>query len=271
MPWFHPLVSASWLLKPWRCIAGQQLGILLKPWFKLLVSILVVVALMSAAGVLSWWRHQLEKNPRYWPFVWGIHRAPVNSPHTGQWRGALVFSLICAWINDWVNNGEAGDLVLHRAHCDVTVMCYRRWSVLLLLMPWCHIAASRNCGCWCFGVTASGQHYHGCWCLGATADGQYCVCWCFVVIATGKYCDCLKPWCHATEGQHCCWCIGVTAAGQHCGCRCLGAAVLGQDLDCRCLGVTDWLQPLPRKQAITCLNWARTGPMPVASARFWPS
>ena len=43
-------------------------------------------------------------------------------PHKGQWRGALMFSLICAWINGWVNNGEAGDLRRHRAHYDVTVM-----------------------------------------------------------------------------------------------------------------------------------------------------
>ena len=34
--------------------------------------------------------------PHYWPFVWGIHRSAVNSPHKGQWRGALMFSLICA-------------------------------------------------------------------------------------------------------------------------------------------------------------------------------
>ena len=33
---------------------------------------------------------------RHWPFVRGIHRSPVNSPHKGQWRGALVFSLICS-------------------------------------------------------------------------------------------------------------------------------------------------------------------------------
>ena len=38
----------------------------------------------------------------YWPFVRGIHRSPVNSPHKGQWRGTLMFSLICAWINGWV-------------------------------------------------------------------------------------------------------------------------------------------------------------------------
>ena len=39
------------------------------------------------------WKHF----PRYWPFVRGIHRSPVVSPHKGQWHGALIFSLICAW------------------------------------------------------------------------------------------------------------------------------------------------------------------------------
>ena len=58
----------------------------------------------------------------YWPFVRGIHRSPVNPAHKGQWRGALMFSLIHAWINGWVNNDEAGNLGLHRAHNDVTVM-----------------------------------------------------------------------------------------------------------------------------------------------------
>ena len=46
----------------------------------------------------------------------------VNSPHKGQWRETLMFSLICPWLNGWVNNGEAGDLRRHRAHYDVTVM-----------------------------------------------------------------------------------------------------------------------------------------------------
>ena len=58
--------------------------------------------------------------PRYWPFVRGIHRWPVNSPHKGQWRGALIFSLIWAWINSCVNNREAGDLRRHHAHYDVS-------------------------------------------------------------------------------------------------------------------------------------------------------
>ena len=64
------------------------------------------------------WKHF----PRYWPFVRRIHRSPVNSPHKGQWRGALMFSLDCTWMDDWVNNRESGDLRRHRAYYDVTVM-----------------------------------------------------------------------------------------------------------------------------------------------------
>ena len=64
------------------------------------------------------WKHF----PRHWHFGQGIHRSPVNSPHKGQWRGTLMFSLIFAWINGWVNNREAGDLRRHRGHYDVTVM-----------------------------------------------------------------------------------------------------------------------------------------------------
>ena len=64
------------------------------------------------------WKHF----SRSWPFVRGIHRSPVNSPHKGQWRGALILSLICAWINASVNNHEADDLRRHSAHYDVTLM-----------------------------------------------------------------------------------------------------------------------------------------------------
>ena len=67
------------------------------------------------------WKHF----PRYWPFVRGIHWSPVNSPHKGHWRGALMFSLICIWIYGWINNGEAGDLRRSHAHFDVTVMKHR--------------------------------------------------------------------------------------------------------------------------------------------------
>ena len=79
------------------------------------------------------WKHF----PRNWPFVRGIHRSPLNSPHKGQWRGAFMFSLICVWINDWVNNREASDLRRYRAHYDVIVMnidkllCYTTWCAVI--------------------------------------------------------------------------------------------------------------------------------------------
>ena len=64
------------------------------------------------------WKHF----PRYWPLVRGNHRSPVNSPHKDQWRGALMFSLICAWTNTSAKNRDASDLRRHRAHYDVTVI-----------------------------------------------------------------------------------------------------------------------------------------------------
>ena len=72
------------------------------------------------------WKHFLS----YWPFVRGIHLSPVNSPHKGQWRRALIFSLICAWINGWVNSREAGDLRRHSPHYNVTVMLYKHSLVI---------------------------------------------------------------------------------------------------------------------------------------------
>ena len=33
-----------------------------------------------------------------------------------------MFSLICDWLNGWVNHGEASDLRRHGAHYDVIVM-----------------------------------------------------------------------------------------------------------------------------------------------------
>ena len=63
------------------------------------------------------WKHF----PCYWAFVRGIHWGPVNK---GQWRGASMFSLICIWINGWVNNHEAADLRHYHAHYDVIVIPY---------------------------------------------------------------------------------------------------------------------------------------------------
>ena len=36
-----------------------------------------------------------------------------------------MFSLIYAWINGWINDGDAGNFRRHRAHYDVIVMFYQ--------------------------------------------------------------------------------------------------------------------------------------------------
>ena len=90
----------------------------------------------------SWWRHQMETFSALLAICAGIHRSPVNSPHKGQWWWALVFSLICAWINGWVNKREAGDLRRHCAHYDVILMwCmwYMQYSTAGMTTSHCQV------------------------------------------------------------------------------------------------------------------------------------
>ena len=72
------------------------------------------------------WRHQMEAFSAQLAICAGNSpgNSSVNSPHEGQWRGALMFSLICGSINAWVNNRETGDLRRHHAHYDVIEMHY---------------------------------------------------------------------------------------------------------------------------------------------------
>ena len=86
------------------------------PWMPLIPQCMVPSCLNPIItwieSILSpWWRHEM---------VICAGNSPVL--HKGQWRGALMFSLICVWINGWVNNRKAGDLRRHRAHYDVIVM-----------------------------------------------------------------------------------------------------------------------------------------------------
>ena len=112
------------------------------------------------------WKHF----PRHWPFVRGIHRSPVNSPHKGQWRGALMFSLICVWINGWVNNlwFETCDLRRLRPHYDVNIMV---WTICVTFGTWYmsffwlidvedewRQIDYRSHGCWSFKLSTAALH-----------------------------------------------------------------------------------------------------------------
>ena len=109
-----------WVLVYWEnmstsVLMGQQFSDMLDSplwkWRSFKKSILNYHYMIDSQGIhdgVIKWKHY----PRNW-----------NSPvHKGQWRGALMFSLTCAWINDWVNNREAGDLRRYHAHYDVIVM-----------------------------------------------------------------------------------------------------------------------------------------------------
>ena len=76
----------------------------------------------SREFTVTWRRHQMETFSALLALCAGL---PL------QWRRALMFSLICAWIHGWVNNHEAGNLRHHRAHYDVTVM--KSWYQLFCL------------------------------------------------------------------------------------------------------------------------------------------
>ena len=70
------------------------------------------------------WKHF----PRYWPFVRGIHRSSVNnSPHKGQWRGAVMLSLICS-LNKWLSKQTWGWL-FETPSCSLWRHCNgSKWS-----------------------------------------------------------------------------------------------------------------------------------------------
>ena len=78
---------------------------------KLLTDWKLLFSHVTAFPLHTRWRHQMETF------------SALLALCAGQWRRALMFSLICVWINDWVKNREAGDLRRHRGHYDVTVMC----------------------------------------------------------------------------------------------------------------------------------------------------
>ena len=112
----------KFIIQIWKTMIHLSIYLILTTWYWNTFRITGPLSRQSTGqhdDVIKW-----KHVPRHWPFVQGIHRSPVNSPHNGQCRGALMFSLICAWINGWVNNGEAGDLRRHSAHYDVTIMAY---------------------------------------------------------------------------------------------------------------------------------------------------
>ena len=70
----------------------------------------------------SWWRHQMETISASLALCAGNSLVNGEFPAQGSVTRSLMFSLICVWINDCVNNREAGELRRHRGHYDVIVI-----------------------------------------------------------------------------------------------------------------------------------------------------
>ena len=65
--------------------------------------------------IKAWWRHLMDTFSVLLEFT--SHRwIPLTK------ASDVKLSMIWAWSNGWVNNGDAGDLRHHHAHYDVTVM-----------------------------------------------------------------------------------------------------------------------------------------------------
>ena len=86
---------------------------------------------VSHLDVIKW-----KPFPRYWPFELRIHVSPVNSPHKGRWRGALIFSL--AWTNGLVHKRYAGDLRRNRTDYGVTEICLNVYGLHILDCVYLH-------------------------------------------------------------------------------------------------------------------------------------
>ena len=98
-------------------------------------------------------------------------------PHTkGQWRGALMCSLICPWMNDWVNNREAGDLIRNRVHYDVTVMILG----VIAMESQTPKAFNQHGDCWCcvWYISVAFPHPRGAY----RFSGVVKICWDFIRI-----------------------------------------------------------------------------------------
>ena len=73
---------------------------------------------------LLWWRYEMDTFSAFLALCEGNATVTGGSLYKGQWRRALMFSLICAWTDGWANNRDAGNLRRHHAHYDVTVKYY---------------------------------------------------------------------------------------------------------------------------------------------------
>ena len=96
--------------------------------------------IVKRADFCAWWRHQMETFSALLALYAGISPVTGELPSQSQWRGALMFSFICAWTNGWPKKSrcrlfETPSRPLWR-HCNG--WCALFWCLMsLLLLLWC--------------------------------------------------------------------------------------------------------------------------------------
>ena len=95
-------------------------------------------------AMAAWWSHQMETFSALLALCAGNSPVTGEFPQKGQWRRALMFSLICAWMSGWVNNHKGGNLRCHCAHYEITVM-YSRMRLFFCI--WKYITSLKNSLC----------------------------------------------------------------------------------------------------------------------------
>ena len=131
----------------------------------------IALVLLELHGVYDCLHDNVMKWKHLLALVRVIHWSPVDSPHKGQWRGALEFSLICAWTNGCSDNRDAVDFRRPRTSlwCHGLHMClmeifknerdvkYFSWLYLVI------IAFGDNCyskpWCWTMWVMLGARRY----------------------------------------------------------------------------------------------------------------
>ena len=85
-----------------------------------------------------WWRHQWKTHSALLARCVGNSPVTGEFPHKSQWRGALIFPLICTRTNGWVYNRDTGDLRRYHAHYGVTVMTQTLLDKCSVCCVWLH-------------------------------------------------------------------------------------------------------------------------------------
>ena len=132
--WIDPFINGCISRSAYRFQSGLPVLIAMRPSSNWAISAAILLSTISSSLTASKCPHKLYTAftpPQKWGFMMTSSNGNIfrvtghlcgESPHKGQWCGAVVFSLICVWINGWVNNREAGDLRRYPANYNVSVM-----------------------------------------------------------------------------------------------------------------------------------------------------